>query len=344
MAQVLDIAGLSREAKHYQPGLKTLPYHLLKDLLKKWGIRLLQVENEDIIIHFLRRAGLWKPYAPGTAEYNTQLAQIQESKLTLDMAYAAVKEHIDNYITKKVLNGVDLAGSGYLSKKKHPLQQLITANMVLSATEDLIPALWFGKRDLADKSPMGLFDGFHEKIDAKIVSGEIATGKKNLINTGAIIDPTTAGKETEAIKQLVAFVDGLNGFLRANAIIFMSRGTLRKAQDALENLWTNKDVKYASVLEYINAKTGSNIKAIHTDEALGTGDRIIATVAGNFDFGMNTFTDKDFVQIRDIYEDPNELQLWIQAKFGTRIIITHRKVFAVNDQTQTAPSDFAGDF
>lgn len=344
MAQTITISGLSREAKNYQPGLRTLPYFMMKELLTKWGIRLLEVDNEDIIISFLRKAGLWKPYAPGTIDYNAQIGKIEESKLTLEMSYAAVREHIENYAAKKVLNDVSLAGSGYLAKKKHPLEGLITAQMVVSTTEDLIPAMWFAERDLTDKTPMGLFDGFHTKISDKITATEIAAGNGNLIATGAILNPATAGNETKAIGQFIDFVRTLSGFLRQNAYIYMSQATFSKILDSLDNKWVNKDVQVADVLAYANAKTGSNIRAIHTDEALGTGDRIIATVPGNMDFGMNTFTDKDFVQIRDIYEDPNELQLWIQAKFGTRIISTHKKVFAVNDQTQTAPSSFAGDY
>ncbi len=344
MAKTISTAGLSREAKHYQPGLRALPLYLLGPALEKWGINLMEVENEDIVVNFLRKAGLWRPYVRGTVEYINQLAKIEEESLTLDMGYVATREHIDNYTDKKVLNNVSLAGSGYLAKKKQPLQEMIIGQIVTSATEDLIPAIWFAKRDNADKSPMGLFDGFHEKIDAKITAGDISTSNGNLIPTGAIIDPSTAGKETEAIDQLVAFTDALSPFLQGTAYLYMSRGTLRKAKDALNNRWKHKDIKFGDVLEYINETCDANIQGIKTHVAQGSGDRIKAIVPGNLDFGMNTKTDKDFVQIRDIYEDPNEFQYWMQAKFGTRIRSIHPKVFAVNDQVSTPPSKFAGDY
>ncbi len=344
MTPVVSTASLTQDAINHQKRLRFLPHFLLGPLLAKWGIALQQIDDRDIAIHFLRKAGLWKPYQTGTIDYNTELGKFLEVELSLEMAYCTVRENINNYIKKAATNGVGLAGTGYLAKKKHPLQGLIVAQMLVSTMEELIVSIWFAKRDTGDKSPMGLFDGFHEKIDQQIAAGTISTSNGNMIGTGPIKDPSTQGEETTAIEQLIAFVDALSGFLKNNASLFLSAETLRKAQNALDNKWVNKDVKVADVLEYVNAKCGSKIRNFHTDEVLGTGDRIMATVPGNMDFGMSTISDKEFVQIRDIYEDPNELQFWVQAKFGTRIIGMHKKLFAVNDQVQKAPVGLLGDY
>lgn len=61
------------------------------------------------------------------------------------------------------------------------------------------------------------------------------------------------------------------------------------------------------------------------------------------DFGVNTQKATQFVQIRDIFEDPNELQFWLQAGYGTRFQDIHRKVFQVNEFTNEGV-DLAGDY
>ena len=76
---------------------------------------------------------------------------------------------------------------------------------------------------------------------------------------------------------------------------------------------------------------------------MGTGQRIILTVPGNFDFGMNTLGDEDFVQVRNPYEDPNEIQFWIQGDYGCRIRSYHEKAFLVNDGSPVANA-LSGDY
>ena len=78
--------------------------------------------------------------------------------------------------------------------------------------------------------------------------------------------------------------------------------------------------------------SGGKCKIIRST-IMGTGQRIILTVPGNLDFGMDTLGDEDFVQVRHPYEDPNYVQFWIQGKYGTRIRSIHEKVFQVNDGT-----------
>lgn len=346
MAKTIETTDLTREAKEYQAGLRMLPYAVLGVILMTLKIRLLQVDGKDVIVSFLRKAGLWKPYAAGTIDYNAQLGKVEESVLDLKMGYAAVTESILNYRDKKILNTVGVAGKGYLASKEFPpeIKDLLTTQMVISLMEDMIPAIFFAERNTADKSPLGLFDGFFKKIDDQIVSTEISVANGNLIVTGPIEDPSTAGEETTAIKQLIAFVKALNPFLRANGIMYMSEGTFSKVLDSLDNLWINKDVQVANVLPYLNAKTNSNIQMIITTPFFGDGDRIMVTIEGNLDFGMNTFTDMEFVQFRQVNPDPNDVQMWTQAEFGTRIISTNKKVFAVNDEVNTAPTDLTGDY
>ena len=78
--------------------------------------------------------------------------------------------------------------------------------------------------------------------------------------------------------------------------------------------------------------SGGKCKLLRSN-IMGTGQRIILTAPGNFDFGMDTLGDETFVQVRNPYEDPNLVQFWIQGKYGTRIRSIHEKVFQVNEGT-----------
>jgi hypothetical protein len=46
---------------------------------------------------------------------------------------------------------------------------------------------------------------------------------------------------------------------------------------------------------------------------------------------MDSLGDESFVQVRNPFEDPNYVQFWLQAKYGTRIRSIHEKVFQVNE-------------
>jgi hypothetical protein len=72
------------------------------------------------------------------------------------------------------------------------------------------------------------------------------------------------------------------------------------------------------------------------------GDRVYITIPGNYHFGMDSLSDQDFVQIRSIDADPNIVQFWIQAGYGTRIASFNKKVFIVNDQAD-ASTTMSGD-
>ena len=80
-----------------------------------------------------------------------------------------------------------------------------------------------------------------------------------------------------------------------------------------------------------------------THEALGRGSRLTLQKEGNMDFAFNTQAASKFCQIRDIYEDPNEWQFWLQAGYDTRVNDWHEKVFRTNEQKNES-LDLAGDY
>ena len=80
-----------------------------------------------------------------------------------------------------------------------------------------------------------------------------------------------------------------------------------------------------------------------THEALGTGSKLVLQKVGNMDIGFNTGRSNQFMQVRNIFEDPNEVQFWIEAAYGVRIRDVHQKVFRTNEQVNTG-LNLAGDY
>jgi hypothetical protein len=103
-------------------------------------------------------------------------------------------------------------------------------------------------------------------------------------------------------------------------------------KDALENKKTSyKDVSFANVQSQLQEDCMLPKLQIVSHYALGIGDRLILTEPGNLDLGMNTFSDAGFVQVRAPYEDPNEVQFWMQWEIGMRIKNINKRGFMVSD-------------
>ena len=344
---VVNVSALVETAIKYQKDFNTLPYAILGPQLAAIGIGLRQVANKDVITNMRRKGGLLRPYAVGQAiENQAEIMRFNQRTLKVEKAYMSMKDNILNYQDKKILNKPQ-AGSGINKTKEHPLKQLIVDNIIIPVGEDILDALFFAERDESDLSPMGVFDGYNTIIANDIASGDIAVGKKNLISTGDILSPNDplSATDTAAVDQLVEFVRAANPFLRSKpSLFYLPHKIYLFAIDALENKLKHKpDATLKDLENYINEKAGSKVKIIVAD-VFGTGDRIELTRPYNFEFGMETFGDQEFVQVRkDIYPDPNEVNFWLQAMFGTRINDVHEKVFCINDGTPVANS-MSGDY
>ena len=102
-------------------------------------------------------------------------------------------------------------------------------------------------------------------------------------------------------------------------------------------------IDFETLLKYIRSICFAPSLTIATHDCLGSGGRLTLSIPGNFELGMRTQTDKDFVQIRSPYKDPNWVQFWNQFNAGGRIRSIHAKNFLVNDQLNTA-IELAGDY
>lgn len=345
----ISVTNLQRAAQKYDPILKKLPFLVIGDELARIGMNLLEVVNKDTIIAFERKQGIARPYSSGintNSLHVTEVGKAHERHLTVEPGYIALKEHSQNY-KNKIINAVNAEAEKVDNKtQKHPksIELLIIESIIRTVGEDILDAVMFSKRDTSDLSPMGLMDGFHELIDTDITAGEISVAKGNLINTGALSAPTSTS-DTAAWDRLVAFLRSAHPMLRKRGILYMTSATRFACQDALGNKLGAKgvleDQVFMSHLKGV-ADLPETFQII-TSPIFGAGSRLIFTEPRNFDVGMNTISDKDFVGIRQPWEDPNLLQYWMQFEIGARVRLIHPKSFCVNNQTNTA-IEMSGDY
>jgi hypothetical protein len=339
MTSATDISLLTNTAVNIQRDLKYLPYAILSEVLGRLGFNLMPgVQNEDTITEFLRKSGIAKPYSQGTVEKG-QVGKAMERKLKVELAYASIVDNIQNY--KTTIVGPDQL----LDKnktKKHPWEIVMLTAIVRTFGEDIIDALFPASRDVADRSPMGLFDGVDTKIDQEIVTGAISVANGNLITgLGDIVKPTD-NNDTNAYDQMLEFWRKADSRLRdVNTLLKCPNSFLDAYQSAFFNKYKMKPSEDAYGRLILDG-TANKCKIV-ASSALGIGQRMELEIPGNVDFGMDSLGDDAFVQVRNPFEDPNDIQFWIQASYGVRIRSVNKKVFQVNDGIPIANA-LSGDY
>jgi hypothetical protein len=334
-----DISLLQETAIRYDKDLKLLPLMKLREELGRLGVTLYpNVQNKDVATHFERKGGILRPYSTSQDIANQDVGKALESILEVKTAYASVKDNIKNYQTIAV--GPDnLLGKNI--SKKHPWNVTMLWAIVATFGEDLLDSLFPGERNDAGTTPLAAFDGFDTKIDTLITSGSIAAAKGNYVSTDTITDPSDSS-DTDAYDQLLEFWKSAHPSLRrANSRLLVPWDVYMAYNAAFFNKFKYNPQVDEYQRTYLHG-TGKKCLIVPSD-AMGTGDRVILTIAGNLHFGMNSLSDDQFVQVRDPYEDPNLKQFWIQGDYGTRILTVNEKVFQVNNGTPVANS-LSGDY
>ncbi len=346
MAKVINADKLTQSAKKYDKVLRTLPFFSLETAATALRMNVLEVDDEDVIVNKRRKAGGTGPYKQGmTIGYQDEIMKFYESNLKPELVVFKVKDNITNYKEKKLL--VEVGKKLDLKKKNHPLEFEIVKDIVTSHGEDVVFSLFHAERDEDRFSPITAFTGFFPALDMLTTEGYISTAEKNTVNTGAIVAPTSA-TDVEAYEKLVQFLASGHPMLRsANGGIpqlLISEDTLVNVRSAFRN--KVKNIEYATMDRMIEAlREDARIPQLVVDihQSLGTGSKLILQKVGNMDIGFNTGKAQQFVQVRNIFEDPNEVQFWLEAGYGVRIRDVHKKVFLTNEQSNTA-IDLAGDY
>lgn len=336
---VITVAGLKKQAASYDPALRTLPYFQLRQVADLLRINIKEVKNEDVIVSRRRKANITGPYhAGGTINYNAELSKFRESALKPVLCYAAVKDNVTNYDDSDVtyMGGVKLDPAA----KKHPLERQIIEDMVKSHAEDVVFSMFHADRDEAVNTPATAFNGFFTKIDMLRLSGDICAAAGNFRLSGSFEMPTSETDYT-AYENLVEWIGGAHPLLKSSvggAPILYAPESVLKAARAAYKLKTKAygDPSMEQMVSALREDSMTPGLQVVTHEAIGTGSRLLLMKPNNLELGWNTQKAAQFVDVRDIFDDPNEVQFWLQAGYDTRVIDVHQKLFMTNEQTNSS--------
>lgn len=339
---IVSVEGLKRAAVTYQALLRLLPYEVFAQVAARSKIVVVEVDNEDVIHNKRRGANVMGAYVPGMEIKNQEdLVRFVSMSLKPELVYCSMVDNINNYSDKKVISN---AGEPVNHKtKKHPLEAMIVKDQVISFLEDVSYSMFFSERDEAVASPLTAFNGFFTKINAAVTGGLIAADQGNLKTTGAFAMPTN-DTDTAAYSKLVEFVGSANNFLRRNCELRISEDVFRAARAAYKNKCKSfADPSNAQFLEALKSDAFVTNMDVIADPTYGKGSKLLLTAPKLLEFGQASNNAGSFVQVRDPFPDPNDVQFWIQSAYDTRINDIHSKVFQTNEQ-QNTHLDLAGDY
>ena len=341
MAQtrVINIDELKRYAKTYDGVLRVLPFFSLQEFAQRMRLNVIEVRDEDVLVNFRRKAGNTGPYKAGASiDYPDEIGKIVEMSLKPELTVSRIKDNIQNYKEKRVISN---AGEpvDHVSKR-HPLEKTVIDNMVISHTEDVIFSAFFAERNEGVYSPLTAFTGFFPWIDHFKTTSDISLANQNLVPTGEF----GSNDGVDDYDRLVQFLRAAHPMLKRGAVLYYSSSVELVCKEALRK--KTSAFKRPTSEEFWEAvKDDAKFPMLQpvTHEAYGTGSALILVKPGMLDLGVNTRRASQFVQVRDIFEDPNDVQFWLQSAYGTRFQDVHRKVFQVNECTNQGV-DLAGDY
>lgn len=344
--KLIDVSKLNEAMTIYDKTLRALPYATIQEVATILRLNVMDLQGKHVRINERRYAGGTQSYKIGKTFANLdKLLAFEPSAIEPKDVVCITKENSQVYTDNELL----IVGGKPVSNidKRHPLETRVAFALVKSHVEDVVYVLFHAERDEESTSPAGAFDGIFTKADLLIASDDVNAARGNFAVSGEFNNPTSE-TDYSAYENLVEWIGNTNTYLRssrggipqllcANSVLIAARAALRNKLKAQE---------YPSMqrmIELLREDALCPTLEICTHEALGRGSRLILQKVGNMDLAFNTQAATRFCQVRNIYEDPNEWQFWLQSGYDTRINDWHEKVFCTNEQKNEA-LDLAGDY
>ena len=316
--KLIDVKKLNEAMTIYDKTLRALPYATLQEVSAVLGLNVMDLQGKHVRINERRYAGGTQSYKVGKTFGNLdKLLAFEPSAIEPKDVVCITKENSQVYTDNELL----IVGGKPVSNvtKRHPLEVRVAHALVRS----------------------------HIKADLLIASGDVNAARGNFAVSGEFAMPT-GDTDYSAYENLVEWIGNTNTYLRSSRSgvpqLLCAQSVLIAARAALRNkLKMQEYPSMQRMIELLREDAFCPTLEVATHEALGRGSRLILQKKGNMDLAFNTQAATRFCQIRDIYEDPNEWQFWLQSGYDTRIDDWHEKVFCTNEQKNEA-LDLAGDY
>lgn len=344
-AKFIGISNLQHIADQFAPQVIMGPAYFAPEELDRLGISVIsgvQFKNTKVVL--ARKGGTTRRKIVGKMKDST-IGYLQERVLTAHLSVYRAHDNRDRYIETPY----QVEGSAEFS---YPFSEMAFEAIVKTYGDDVFSNLFFGNAEWAedeneDKARLGLYDGFHTLIRHDIEAGNISKENGNLVECQTLDAPTDT-EDFSAWTNFYAWYRGWNPALkRVQTIVYLSVETAM----AITMAYTNKYHGNASVVAY---EPNGNFKLMELPKVTfapsddwGKGERMVATIPGNFEYGVNSLDSRSKIAVREGSDSDTEDIVWqVQSIQGCRITNILPTAFVVNNASVVntlVPGDYQKD-
>lgn len=336
MSYLLSTENVQTLVNILRPEILQSPTFLNADVLAKLGINAITgVQFEESQIVWVRKGGTTRRY-DANKKLSSSNGALVERKLEVTLSWNRYADNIQHYREK-----VPFAISEE-NTYEAPNSEAAIRSIVATYNEDVFSNLFFGDKKGKNES-YALYDGFYTHIDRAINNGEISVKNGNLVETTPIVIGSTDKAENwYAFKE---FCNAMSPKLKnaPEVLVMMSPECHGEIVEGYLNVYSHLQTKDVDNDDF-RFVTLPNIHIV-SHPVMGKGVRMLATVPGNLDFGVDSLNNMAMVKVTNNPEDLNELLYQIQSAQGTRIRMIEASCFCINNADANTPmSGLAGDF
>lgn len=325
MGTFIGIINLTHVAEKLQPNIIMGPAYYNRDDLRRFGIKVITgVQFKDTAMVLNRKGATSRRKVVGET-LDSNLGFLEERTLVAHIIWNKFTHNEDEFQETPI----QIQGSAAFS---YPMTEEIINQIGIEFNDDVYPNIWNGDEE-SEKPELAFFNGYHALIAQDIAAGIISEAFGNLIPMDTLVAPDEEG-DSAAWDAFVAWYDKWHpGLKRQNVRVIMSLEYGHYISDAYEQ----KHRSHSSVILQddgtFKVREYPKLTFVPSDD-FGKGTRIVATVDGNLEFGVNSESDSSFVSVRQGSEkDHKDISFQIQMIAGCRILRINAANFVTNGGT-----------
>lgn len=335
MGKFIGIDNLTHVAEKLQPNIIMGPAYYNRDDLKRFGIKVITgVQFKDTAM-ILNRKGATSRRKVVNQPLDSNLGYLTERTLVAHIVWNKFTHNEDEFQETPI----QIQGSAAFH---YPQAEEIINQIGIEFNDDVYPNIWGGDEE-SEKPELAFFNGYHALIAQDIAEGNISIAAGNLIEMNALAAPAEEG-DTAAWDEFVAWYDKWHpGLKRQNVRVIMSLEYGHYIADAYEQKHRSHSQAILNDDGTFKVREYPKLTFVPSDD-FGRGTRIVATVDGNLEFGVNNESDGSFIGIlKGDKDDLKNITFQVQGIYGCRILRVNAANFVTNGGS-IENSYFSGDY
>lgn len=333
----IGIDNVKNIANQLEPNIIMGPAYFKKSELSRLAIKVITgVQFKKTAMVLSRKGGTSRRKKVGVRQ-ESKIGYLMERELVAHIIWNRFRHNEDEFQEKPI----PIEGSANFH---YPLAEEFITEIGKEFSDDVYANLFFGDENSEDES-LNYYNGFHTLINNDMAKGLISEANGNLIPCAVLDAPQTEG-DSQAWDDFVKWHDKWPSVLQDadNVIVYLGVDYGNNISDAYEQ--KHRSLKSADFLDNGNFKIARypNITFAPTAK-WGNGTRMVATIPGNFELGVNSEGQESFVAVQHgSDEDVKDIIFQIQGIYGCRILDILKRSFVTNGGTIEAGNIERGDY